>query len=156
MHWAEVQLCVWRKHLFSVVFYVVRTAQKFDFRLVMRAVRNKWWPVERKSWSDTDLRFWQDIYVCFISTVARSVKGFYPRFAGRLCSLRQYLFWQAEKCVGNVAHAHSSGVGFLPWSELIHDDDEAADYVLRYEIIRYTFSHTCAFRTYRHVRSFPK
>jgi len=36
--------------------------------------------------------------------------------------------------VGYVAHAQSSDIGFLPRSELIHDD-EAADYGSRYEII---------------------
>jgi hypothetical protein len=93
MHCAEVQLRFFFAfdiiHLFSVVFYVVRTAHKLDFGLVMKAEPNKWWPVERKSWSDGDLRFWQDIYVYSISTVARSVRGLYLRFAGRLCSLRR-------------------------------------------------------------------
>jgi hypothetical protein len=92
VHWAAVQLCFIAFgiiHLFSVVFYVVRTAQKFDFRLVMKSVPNKWWPVERKSRSDRDLGFWQDIYVYFNSTLATSVKGLYPRAAGQLCSLRR-------------------------------------------------------------------
>ena len=92
MHWTGVQLRFFAFDimlLFSVVFHVVRTAHKFDFRLVMKTGPNKRRPVERKSWSDTDLRFWQDMYVYFISTVVRSVTGLYPRFAGRLCSLRR-------------------------------------------------------------------
>jgi len=58
VHWAAVQLCFIASgimHLFSVVFCVVRTAHAFDFRLVMKAVPNKLWSVERKSWSDRDV-----------------------------------------------------------------------------------------------------
>jgi len=65
MRWAGVQLCFFASdiiHIFSVVFHVVRTAHKFDFRLVMKAVTNKWWPVERKSWSNRDI--FERIYIC--------------------------------------------------------------------------------------------
>jgi hypothetical protein len=124
-------------HLFSVVFYVVRAAHKFDFRLVMKAVPNKWWPVERKSWSDRDLRFWQDIYMYISSRPSPGVSRDSThalQFDCVLLGVGQYLYGQAAKCVGYVAHAQSSDIGFLPRSELIHDD-EAADYGSRYEII---------------------
>jgi len=124
-------------HLFSVVFHVVRIAHKFDFRLVMKAVPNKRWPVERKSWSDRDVF---DRICMYISP--RPSPGVSRDSTHALqvnCVLLgegQYLFWQAEKCVGYVAHARSSDIGFLPWSELIRDG-AAADYGSRYEIIRY-------------------
>jgi hypothetical protein len=118
VHWAAVQLCFIAFgiiHLLSVAFYVVRTAHKFDFRLVMKAVPNNWWPVERKSWSDRDLCFWQDIYIyiyIYISTrlspgVSRdSIHALQINCV--LLSEGQCLFWQAAKCVGFVAHAYSS------------------------------------------------
>jgi hypothetical protein len=46
-----------------VVFYVVTAVHKFDFRFVANKTPNKWWPVERRSCSDSNSCFWQDLHV---------------------------------------------------------------------------------------------
>ena len=48
--------------LFSVVFYVVKAAHKFDFTPVIKKT-NKWLPVESGSCSDRDSCFLQGLYV---------------------------------------------------------------------------------------------
>jgi hypothetical protein len=45
------------------MFYVVRAVHKFDFKLVINETPNKWWPAERRSCSDRDSCFWQDLYI---------------------------------------------------------------------------------------------
>jgi hypothetical protein len=49
--------------LLSVVFCVFRAVHEFDFRLVMNETPNKWRPVDCRSCSDRNARFWQHQYV---------------------------------------------------------------------------------------------
>jgi len=44
------------------VFCVVSELRKFDFRHVINEIPNKWWPVVRRSCSDTSWCFWQDLF----------------------------------------------------------------------------------------------
>jgi hypothetical protein len=48
--------------LLSIVFFVVRAIHVFEFSLVINCTPNQWRPVAR-SCSETDLCFWQDLYV---------------------------------------------------------------------------------------------
>jgi hypothetical protein len=66
IHWAEAQnvcvcVCVITE-LCSVVFYIIRAAHKFDFRLVINEKSNKWRPVQR-SCSEKESCFLHDLYV---------------------------------------------------------------------------------------------
>jgi hypothetical protein len=49
--------------LFSVVFYVVTAMHKFHLRLFTYETTNTLWPVKRRSCSDRDAYFWQNLYV---------------------------------------------------------------------------------------------
>jgi hypothetical protein len=64
--------------LFSVVFYVVRAVHEFDCRLVIKETPNKWRPVERRSCSDRDSCFGQDL--CFPPTIIAGVAVMFRSF----------------------------------------------------------------------------
>jgi hypothetical protein len=66
-HWAEVQsyfvcVCVCEiMQLFCVESCVVKAVHKFYLRIDISETPNKWQPVEKRSSSDTDSCFWQDV-----------------------------------------------------------------------------------------------
>ena len=88
IHRAEVPsrfVCVMQP--FSIVFCVIRTAHKFDFRPVINEAPHKWRPAfvkETALWSDRALSF-LTASVRFTPTVVTSVKD-YPHCAGKLNS----------------------------------------------------------------------
>ena len=62
--WSGVVLCACvLLHLFSVVFCAARAVNKFHFRRVMNETPNGWRPVDRRSSSDTESCFGQDLCV---------------------------------------------------------------------------------------------
>ena len=98
--WSPVMVCAWHiLQLFSLVFCVVKAVRKSDFRLVINEAPDKWRPVERRSRSDTGSCFWQDLWVCFLPTTVESVRGLYPRCAGRPRSLHKGTVFPEQRTV---------------------------------------------------------
>ena len=53
--WSSLTFCAWEIiQPFSAAFCVDRTVHNFDFSILIKETINKWRPVERRSYSDTD------------------------------------------------------------------------------------------------------
>jgi hypothetical protein len=65
--WSTVMFCACKiiQFFFSVVLWVVKAVHTFAFRLVINETTNKWWPAERRSSSDGDSCFSQDLCVFY-------------------------------------------------------------------------------------------
>jgi hypothetical protein len=87
-------LCMWDNKVISVVFCVVTAMNKFNFRLIINKIPNKW-PVERRSCSDRSHVF-DMIYMT--PTVVTSVKDSTPSVKSQLHSLQQGTVLLNPKC----------------------------------------------------------
>lgn len=130
LSWTAATFCARKKiQIYSVMFCVIRTVHKLDFKVIINETPNKWKPVESRSCSDILVfdriymfSFWPSSWVLRDSTYTLWINcillsKWHHHYIRWKCCMHSHLSWKTRSTefLGNV---HLS-----PWHDIWIDSD---------------------------------